>query len=333
MVKVLSILKNNPNKNSSLCLLAPTRKNILIAARAINDAQLVAFPTETVYGLGGDATNDKAVAKIFSAKGRPKFNPLIIHLISKSAAREIVHFCPRADKLADAFWPGPLTLVLNRKPACKISLLASAGLSSIAIRVPNNPLALQLLEKAQTPVAAPSANLSGAVSPTNPEHVIASWANKTKMGPSIVLDGGPCRVGLESTVVDLTTKETIILRPGGITKTRIEREIGELKDLKKKNTDIKSPGMLAKHYAPRTPIIMNAKCAQPSGVFIGFGGGHREYQYNLSETANLEEAAANLFSFLHEVDKKYFSSISIAPIPNQGLGVAINDRLSRASKK
>jgi L-threonylcarbamoyladenylate synthase len=303
------------------------------AARLIREGELVAFPTETVYGLGGDATNERAVARIFEAKGRPQFNPLISHVLDASEARRLVQWNATADRLAEHFWPGPLTFVLPRAENSPIALLATAGLDTVAIRAPAHPMAQELIRAAGRPIAAPSANRSGAVSPTRAEHVADSLGDRVKL----ILDGGPCPVGLESTVLDLTTTMPTLLRPGGATREAIEAVIGTvaLSDaLPTGDAARKSPGQLASHYAPARPVRLNATTAADDEGLLAFGprpaAGARQV-LNLSPTGDLSEAAANLFAMLRALDRPSVSRIAVMPIPETGLGLAINDRLRRAA--
>jgi len=304
--------------------------DITAAARLLREGRLVAFPTETVYGVGGDATNDQAVASIFQTKGRPQFNPLIIHVFDIATASAIATFDERAKRLADLFWPGPLSLVLPRPAHSPISLLASAGLDSLAIRVPDHPLALQLLKETGRPVAAPSANRSGRVSPTTVDHVREELGDKI----AAILDGGPCRVGLESTVLDLTGERPVILRHGGITRAAIESAIGSVDEALADDNAPRSPGMLSSHYAPSLSVRLNATTVQPGEALLAFGGdlppGAAEIRW-LSRGGDLTEAAANLFAHLRSLDRPEFSGIAVMPIPEDGLGAAINDRLRRAA--
>lgn len=297
------------------------------AAALLRAGRLVAFPTETVYGLGGAATNDTAVARIFEAKGRPSFNPLIVHLPDRDSAERIAVFDARARRLAEAFWPGPLTLVLPRREDAGLSRLVSAGLPSVAIRVPAHPLAQALLRAAGVPVAAPSANRSGGISPTRADHVAASLGDRVDM----IVDGGPCAVGLESTVVDLTGPRAVLLRPGGVTPDQLAEVLGEPVVV---GTDDpaapKSPGQLLSHYAPDRPVRLNAAGAEPGEALLGFGPAPGA-TLNLSDGGDLVEAAANLFAFLHALDRAPFTGIAVMPIPEEGLGLAINDRLRRAA--
>lgn len=312
-------------------LLRPDKQGVQTAAQALKGGKLVAFPSETVYGLGADATNDNAVAAIYAAKGRPTFNPLIVHVPSVEAARQYVLFDKRAERLCDAFCPGALSLVLPRREDSPLSLLVSAGLDSVAMRIPSHPIAQQLLSACGRPVAAPSANPSGAVSPTAPLHVLNGWPDPEQEGPLYIIDGGACAIGLESTVLDLTTPTATLLRPGGVSLEEIEPIIGPVAIAMNDDTAPKSPGMLSRHYAPKTPVRLNAKSAVPGELFLGFGPDDLNTAYNLSPKGNLNEAAANLFSFLRRLDDLAATSIAIAPIPNTGLGLAINDRLKRAA--
>ena len=303
------------------------------AARLIRDGQLVAFPTETVYGLGGDATNERAVARIFEAKGRPSFNPLITHVPGAAEARLLVRWNDLAERLARRFWPGALTLVLPRGPGSPIALLVTAGLDSVAIRAPDHPLAQALLRAAGRPIAAPSANRSGAVSPTRAEHVAESLGDRVPL----ILDGGPCPVGVESTVLDLTTTPPTLLRPGGVTREDIEAEIGPVAlsaALPSGDAARKSPGQLESHYAPSCPVRLEATTVAPDEGLLAFGprplaGARRTL--NLSPTGDLAEAAANLFAHLRALDRPEVDGIAVMPIPGTGLGLAINDRLRRAA--
>lgn len=298
------------------------------AAEEIRAGHLVAFATETVYGLGADATNDLAVASIYEAKGRPSFNPLIVHVPSLEKARDYVEFNDVAERLAATFWPGALTLVLPRVKDCPISRLASAGLETLAIRVPGHKLALEFLKECERPLAAPSANPSGGISPTKAQHVIDGLEGKI----AGVIDGGPCPVGVESTVVGFTENDQpVLLRPGGITQEALEASVGPLLSHDANGTT-PSPGMLLSHYAPNASVRLNATAKEPGEAYLAFG---REYDtiadVNLSINGDLTEATALLFSALHFLDKMNFKRIAVGPIPEVGLGVAINDRLRRAA--
>lgn len=292
------------------------------AARALRDGGLVILPTETVYGLAGDASNPEAVAAIFEAKGRPRFNPLISHVADLAAAEAIAIFDDRARKLATAFWPGPLTLVLPVRAKTPVSDLARAGLDTVALRVPAHPLARKLLAAFGGPVVAPSANRSGRPSPTT----FADAVEETGPSAAAALNGGPCEVGLESTVVALLD-EARLLRPGAVTRAEIEALIGPLAEAE---ADAKrSPGRLARHYSPKAPVRLNVTSAEPGEAYLAFGPG--DHRWNLSPTANLREAAANLFAYLRDADRTDPTAIAVAPIPHEGLGEAINDRLTRAA--
>lgn len=314
-------------------LIQPNALGIEEAALALSTGQLVAFPTETVYGLGANAKNDTAVASIYSAKERPAFNPLIIHVPSIEAALQYVEIDDRAHKIFNTFCPGALSFVLPRLNDCPLSLLVSAGLDTVAIRIPAHPTAQALLSACQLPIAAPSANTTGAVSPTTALHVLDSWPAPSNKGPSLVIDGSNCAIGLESTVLDLTTPTVTLLRPGGVSLEDIEDAIGPVMISINDDTAPKSPGMLSRHYAPNTPIRLNAKTANKSEVFLGFGPSGPKAEYNLSPTGDLLEAAANLFAALRHLDNLNALSIAVAPIPLTGLGLAINDRLKRATTK
>lgn len=307
-----------------------TPETIERAARCLREGGLVAFPTETVYGLGANALDGRAVARIFEAKGRPRFNPLIVHVTSLAEAETLAFFDERARKLAKAFWPGPLTLVLPREAGSGLSDLVSAGLPTVAIRVPSHPIARDLITAAGIPVAAPSANLSGRVSPTQAAHVAADLGGKV----DIILDGGPCTAGLESTIVALTADAPLLLRTGALDRAALENALNQPLAEKPQSAIPQAPGMLASHYAPRARLRLNAETGAPGEVFLGFGareGTGRGTTLNLSERGDLLEAAANLFSFLRELDTAGVETISVAPIPAHGLGEAINDRLRRAA--
>lgn len=311
-----------------------TDEEIARAAQELRAGRLVAFPTETVYGLGADATNGQAVARIFEAKGRPRFNPLIVHVADRAAAEHIASFTDKASKLAEAFWPGPLTLVLPRRPQSGVSELVSAGLDTIAIRVPGHPVAHALLLAAGVPVAAPSANMSGHVSPTAAEHVAADLGDKV----SVILDGGPTEHGLESTVLDVSGDRVVMLRPGAATREDIEAVLGEpllsMDELSASADRPRSPGQLSSHYAPRAKVRLNATDIRPGEVLLAFGqplpGAERQCE-NLSPSGDLVEAAANLFAALRRLDATGAETIAVMPIPETGLGEAINDRLRRAA--
>jgi L-threonylcarbamoyladenylate synthase len=313
--------------------LAPDRAGIDLAARALGEGKLVAFPTETVYGLGADATDAQAVARLYAAKGRPAFNPLIAHVVDLASARRAGAFTPLAETLAAKFWPGPLTLVV---PATALVCeLARAGLATVALRVPAHPVAQKLLALFGKPVAAPSANRSGHVSPTRAEHVITDLAERI----DAVLDGGPTPLGLESTIVDCTGEAPVLLRSGGMPCTEVERALG-LKIADALNSAAQapqSPGRLASHYATRARMRLNASDVRSGEALLNFGAqnlaGVAEARavLDLSPTGDLVEAAANFFSHLRALDASGAAVIAVAPIPRDGLGEAINDRLARGA--
>jgi len=309
----------------------PTPQVLAQAANLIQKGRLVAFPTETVYGLGADATNEQAVASIYEAKGRPQFNPLIIHVADPSDLDSIVIWNDRAQLLTNIFWPGPLTLVLPRVSGSPIALLASAGLDTIAVRCPNHPVAQQLLRLSGRPIAAPSANASGTLSPTLAEHVADSLGNKV----DLILNGGAAQVGVESTVLDLSGPVPTILRHGGVTLEDLSSLLGDVRCALIDDDAPKSPGMTSSHYAPRLPVRLNATEVAEDEALLAFGddskisgGGAR---LNLSYKGNLIEAAANLFSMMRLLDRPVFKAIAVMPIPETSLGAAINDRLNRAA--
>ena len=294
------------------------------AARILHGGGLVAFPTETVYGLGGDARNDMAVARIFEAKGRPRFNPLIVHIKSIKAAQEFVKWTDQADRLAQAFWPGPLTLVLPLKPGSGLSSLVTAELPTLAIRMPAHPVAQSLLAKFDGPVAAPSANPSGRISPTTADHVETGLSGRI----AAILDGGACAVGVESTILGIAGTPTL-LRPGGLPLEAIEAALGGPVAAHGSNDPLTAPGQLASHYAPETKVRLNATEKRHGEVLMGFG--RVESDLNLSPAGDLTEAAANLFHYLHKLDETTAKAIAVSPVPDHGLGRAINDRLKRAA--
>ncbi|MCA3450278.1 MAG: threonylcarbamoyl-AMP synthase [Rhodobacter sp.] len=307
--------------------LAPTPDGIAQAADLLRKGGLVAFPTETVYGLGGDARSDRAVARIFGAKGRPRFNPLIVHLPDVAAARGLAVFDARADALAARFWPGPLTLVLPLRAGSGLSGLVTAGLPAVALRVPAHPVARALLQVFGGPLAAPSANPSGRVSPTRAAHVIEGLGGRI----DAVIDGGPCAVGVESTIVGLDGAARL-LRPGGVPVEALETALG-LPLLLPEAGKITAPGQLAAHYAPGAPVRLDVVAARPNEVWIGFGPQSAGAALTLSRAGDLVEAAARLFHTLREADRLAGpgGAIAVAPVPETGLGRAINDRLRRAA--
>jgi len=292
------------------------------AAALLRDGKLVAFPTETVYGLGADARNGKAVAGIFAAKGRPRFNPLIVHVHDITEAEQHAVFSKVALRLAEEFWPGALTLVLPRRPGTSLSELVSAGLDTVALRVPAHPIAAALLREANLPIAAPSANPSGRISPTSAAHVAAGLSRDVEL----ILDGGATPLGLESTVIGFDGDAPVLLRPGAIARQTIEVIAGPLATA---DAAIRSPGQLESHYAPRAALRLNVREKEPGETLLGFGA-TPDATLNLSPAGDLREAAANLFAMLHELDRQALR-IAVAPIPETGLGEAINDRLRRAA--
>ncbi len=316
------------NFTSTLCLAADAA-SLVVAVSVLCQGGLVAFPTETVYGLGADATNPHAVAGIYAAKERPQFNPLIAHVASLEAAQEQGVFNAAAIKLAHAFWPGPLTLVLKAAPSCTVSDLARSGLETLALRVPNHPLALALLAQCSFPMVAPSANRSGRISPTAAQHVLEDLDDRI----DAVLDGGVCAVGVESTIISCVSETPRLLRAGGIGLEEIERVLGfALEAATAPASGITAPGQLASHYAPRAAVRLNALQAQPDELLLGFGADAPENTaLNLSSSGDLQEAAANLFAFMRELDRRGTLRLAVMPIPRHGLGLAINDRLERAA--
>lgn len=317
-------------------LVKPTPENIAAAAEALRRGELVVFPTETVYGLGADATNSRAVARVFEAKGRPRFNPLIAHVADLASAERIAYFPAHARRLAEAFWPGPLTLVLRRRLAGKISDFVTVGLETVAVRVPAHPVALALLAAAEVPIAAPSANRSGHVSPTLASHVYDDLGDI----PAFILDGGPTAHGLESTILDATEPGIVQLRAGALAAEVIERLLGatigragEAIDPATGERPI-APGQLASHYAPGAPLRLNADRARPGEALLAFGADaprHDGPLINLSPTGDLVEAGANLFAALRALDAAHPTAIAVMPIPDTGIGEAINDRLRRGA--
>ena len=292
---------------------------------ALQRGDLVILPTETVYGLAADATNPEAVARIFAAKGRPRFNPLIAHVESAAAAARVGRMTPMAEALATRFWPGPLTLVLPSLPDSPVCDLARAGLDSVAVRVPGHPLARGVMAAFGGPVVAPSANRSGRPSPTTFRDAV----DETGAAASVALDGGDCTVGLESTVVSLLGDRPRLLRPGSVTRSDLEAVIGPLED--DADDGHRSPGRLTLHYAPDAPVRIEAEEARPGEILLGFGPGVGEARWSLSATGDLTEAAARLFRLLREADREHPTTIAVSPIPDRGLGEAINDRLRRAA--
>ncbi len=310
-------------------ILAPTAAALREAAEALVAGRLVAFPTETVYGLGAIATDDAAVARIYRAKGRPSHNPLIVHVADLAAARAVARFDDRALAVAEACWPGPLTLVLARGATAQVVPTATAGLDTVAVRIPCHPVARALLEQVALPVAAPSANPSGLVSPTTAAHVAADLGQAV----DIVLDGGPCPVGVESTVLDLADDVPRLLRAGGLPRATLEHLLGPLSVA---GTTIapRSPGQLASHYAPRLPVRLDALEVAADEALLAFGPSPLPgplAMRNLSVAADPAEAARNLFAMLRELDASGARAIAVMPIPAAGLGEAVRDRLRRAA--
>jgi L-threonylcarbamoyladenylate synthase len=298
------------------------------AARCLAAGGLVAFPTETVYGLGADAGNGEAIARLYAAKGRPSFNPLIAHVADIAAAKRLAHFDAAAEKLATAFWPGPLTLVLPKRNDGGVADLALAGLDSVAVRVPAHPIARALLAAFKSPVVAPSANRSGHVSPTSAAHVLADLRGRIDM----VIDAGPCAVGVESTIVGLLGEPTL-LRPGGLPREQIEAVLGAPLALAPAIDDAPlAPGMLSSHYAPKARLRLDADGARDGEALLAFGPAPTAgITLNLSPRGDLIEAAANLFSHLRALDASGARGIAVMKVPHEGLGEAINDRLTRAA--
>lgn len=299
---------------------------ITAAADLLRGGQIVAIPTETVYGLAADASNADAVAHIYAAKGRPDFNPLIVHVPDLAAAEELAEFGPLARQLAAAFWPGALTLVLPLREGARVAAAVTAGLPTIALRCPAHPVMQAVLAKSGLNLAAPSANKSGGISPTRAEHVLASLGGAVPM----ILDAGPCKEGLESTIAAIRLENIEILRPGPVTAETLQT-FSKLQRRKQTDQKVEAPGQLASHYAPTKAVRLNAQTAQDGEWLIGFGAlaGHD----NLSPTADLAQAAAHLFDALHRADASPYRSIAVASIPDEGIGVAINDRLKRAATR
>ncbi len=307
------------------------------AAALLAAGALVAFGTETVYGLGADAQNARAVAEVFAAKGRPHFNPLICHYADAEAAFRHVAASALAQKLAAAFWPGPLTLVLPRRVTCPVALLAGAGLETLAVRVPDHTLARALISQTGRPIAAPSANRSGRISPTTAAHVMAQLQGRI----AAVLDTGPCRVGLESTVLDVSGAVPFLLRPGGVSVERLEAVAGPVRrgmepGLVAAGQSLRSPGLQVSHYAPVLPLRLNAVSAGDDEALLGFGPpAPARLMFQLSEKADVTEAASRLFEGLHWLDanapRHGLNRIAVMPVPDTGIGTAINDRLARAA--
>lgn len=315
--------------SAQLVIDSKTQALIASSVVALNRGELVGLPTETVYGLGGDATNPLAIAAIFEAKGRPHFNPLISHVSNLAAAQREGLFSTLAIKLAEAFWPGPLTLVVPRAQSGQVCDLACAGLSTIALRVPDHPLTQNVLEQFGRPIAAPSANISGRPSPTTAGHVADELGETIAM----VLDGGPCNVGLESAVVAVLGSTATLLRLGGLSRADIEAVSGPLwLPTDQDRAAPASPGMVLRHYAPNAPVVLSQSSAENGAILIGFGSIQGDPAFNLSPSGSVREAAGNLFAFLRAADALNPTAIVVAPVPTFGLGEAINDRLMRASE-
>jgi L-threonylcarbamoyladenylate synthase len=305
----------------------PERPNLAQAAALIRAGQLCAFPTETVYGLGADATNPDAVLSIYETKGRPRFNPLIIHCADLAMAETLVTFTPLARELAARFWPGSLSLVLPAKPGNGLADVATAGLDTVAVRVPDHPLARELIAAVGRPVAAPSANPSGRLSPTTAEQVRRGFGGQVP-----VLDGGPCQAGVESTIIQVEGERLVQLRAGAVAREEIAAAMGRPVEIVGEDAGIAAPGMMLSHYAPNAGIRLSAE-PRPDEAYLAFGPA-TEFDgpmRNLSPAGDLREAARNLFSMLHELDASGAQVIAVAPIPETGLGEAINDRLRRAA--
>lgn len=310
-------------------ILKADRAAIEAGARCLAAGGLVAFPTETVYGLGADARNGEAVARLYAAKGRPSFNPLIAHVADIAAARRVGIFNPAAEILATNFWPGPLTLVLAKQPDCGVADLALAGLDSVAVRVPEHPVAHDLLAAFGGPVVAPSANRSGHVSPTSAAHVLADLRGRI----DLIVDAGPCAVGVESTIVSCIDQPSL-LRPGGIPREAIERVLGSALAIAPIADEAPvAPGMMTSHYAPKAALRLDADAPQPGEALLAFGPASAASgaMLNLSTRGDLIEAAANLFSHLRALDASGVRRIAVMKVPHDGLGEAINDRLKRAA--
>lgn len=318
-------------------ILAANQNAVAEAARRLREGGLVAFPTETVYGLGADATHPEAIARLYQAKGRPSFNPLIAHIHDFAGAERIARFNAVARQLAEAFWPGPLTLVLPKTPDCAVAALATAGLDTVAVRMPAHPVARGILRELDHPIVAPSANRSGHVSPTTAAHVQSDLDGRI----DLIVDGGAVPVGVESTIVGCF-EQPMLLRPGGLSRNDIERVLGHA--LRRPPVQSGShagqpmaPGMLASHYAPRTPVRLNADRLENGEALLAFGpdpipgSGRAAAVLNLSARGSLTEAAANLFSHLRALDAAGARTIAVMPVPNDDLGEAINDRLRRAA--
>lgn len=312
-------------------IVAATAEAIERAAEALARGEIVAFPTETVYGLGANALDASAVAKVFAVKERPRFNPLIVHVLGPAEAEAYANVNETARKLMEAFWPGPLSLVLKRRESCPIADLVSAGLDTVALRAPSNPIARALLEAAKLPIAAPSANRSQRISPTTAAHVEAELGDL----PAMILDGGPCAIGLESTVLGIAGKVVTLLRLGAVPREEIEKVLGRRLVQPEAAEPAGSPGQLPVHYAPNTPLRLDAGDPRQGEALLAFGPEAPDFagpSINLSPRGDLNEAAANFFAALRSLDALGAKAIAVMPIPKQGLGEAINDRLQRAAR-
>lgn len=302
-------------------------QSIALAAELLDKGRLVAFPTETVYGLGADAANDLAVASVFEAKGRPQFNPLIAHIADISWVERFAVLTDSARVLAEKFWPGPLTMVMKRTSGCPVSHLVCAGLDTIGVRFPAHPAARQMIAAFGRPVAAPSANISGTVSPTTALHVAQGLGDRIPL----ILDGGACAVGVESTILDVSEDNPALLRAGGVSVEEIEAVLGISLRRPEINPDApRSPGQMLSHYAPRLPVRLNADHAEDGEAFLAFGKAENA-TLNLSPSGDVKEAAAHLFAYMRLLDDPRYTGIAVMPIPTNGLGLAINDRLKRAA--
>lgn len=321
------------SSHTSTRRLPASSEAILEAARVLAEGGLVAFPTETVYGLGADASNDEAIAALYAAKGRPAFNPLIAHVVDAEQAEQFARLDGRARALVLAFWPGPLTLIAPAAPDCGVSLTARAGLQSLALRAPAHPIAQSLLRALGRPIVAPSANRSGAVSPTEADHVLADLDGQI----DLILDGGATRVGVESTIVSCLDERVRLLRPGGVPRDAIEAVLGEALAAPEASRELLAPGMLASHYAPRATVRLEANDIREGEFALDFAGllARRSTAaaptLDLSPAGDLDEAASKLFAYLRRLDDSGAATIAVAPIPNVGIGEAINDRLRRAA--
>jgi L-threonylcarbamoyladenylate synthase len=310
-------------------IVAAADEAIARAAEALARGEIVAFPTETVYGLGANARDASAIAKVFAAKARPRFNPLIVHVPGEAEAETYAVVNDTARKLMGAFWPGPLSLVLPRRADCAIADLVSAGHDTVALRAPSNAIALALLQAAKLPIAAPSANRSQRVSPTTAAHVAAELGDL----PAMILDGGPCTLGLESTVLGVAGDEVTLLRPGALPREEIEKVLGHAVAMPGTGAELGSPGQMEVHYAPDTPLRLDATSPRQGEALLAFGPDAPQFSpmINLSPRGDIGEAAANFFAALRELDALGARAIAVMPIPNHGLGEAINDRLRRAA--